>query len=313
MNIGIASECLSLIASCLASGIAIEPLPPKPGCVSRLRDFEDKRLSDFVLCSHMATYTLTNAIRDGLEGKPRVGTRIRELVEACLKLVGRNVCLGTSILLTPLATAAGIAISRGLVPTSELLAKLAREVIELATVEDSIELYKAIRAVAPSYVKPNDDVRAPNVWSPSFEKELVEGQWTLLKVLIEASSRDLVAREVVEGYPRVLKCVKVIEGARDLEEGCVRAFLELLASEVDTVVARKGGLALALRTLRLAREVLRGSKPIDYLDETLSEARVSPGSVADIVATALSLVVLKRVVEAYHDRIKLCVAAFTTR
>ncbi len=295
------------VATCLATGMALEPVPPKPGCVSRVRDFEDKKLSDFVTCSHLAVYPLTKAVRDGLEGVPRVGARIREVVELCILATGRNVCLGTAMLLAPIATGIGLAARAGKrVGVRELLS-IARSAVYSCGVDDSIELYRAVRLAAPSYVRPSDRVEAPNVWSPRFEEELREGGWTLGRVLEEASSRDIVAREIVEGFPRVARAVEIIEGFEDACEGCRKAFIELLASNVDTVVSRKVGEDFAKYVSYLAKRVLEGAESEDTLDRVLLEKRVSPGSIADIVAAALSLALLKRVCRALQDRIKLCI------
>lgn len=299
------AECATLIASSLASGIALEPLPHKPGCVSRLRDFEDKKLRDFVLCGFLATSPLTMAVIDGFTEHPRIGLRTKQIVELCIGVTGRNVCLGSSILITPLATAAGRALAHGYAPKPQLLAELARKVVEECGVEESIELYRAIRLASPSYVKPSDVTEAPNVWSSTFEEELRRGGWNLIRVLEDASKRDLVAREVVEGYPRTLA---ILSELRNLEEDTVSAYLKLLSMDVDTVVARKRGSMLAEVCRNLAKAILSGSLGIDALDRILVANRVTPGSVADIVAVAIALRILEQVLDLCQDRIKLCIA-----
>ncbi|NPA96716.1 MAG: hypothetical protein GXO32_03850 [Crenarchaeota archaeon] len=307
-------ECLTLLASCLAMGIALEPLPPKPGCVSRYRDFEDKKLSDFVVCSHLATPFLRSAIIDGVRGEPRVGLRIREIVESCIRVTGRNVCLGSSILIASIATGLGTYISTK--PTDldvHSILRFARGAVYSSSVEDSIELYRAIRLASPSYVKPSDRVGAPNVWSSAFEEELRRGGWTLARVLEDAASRDLVAREVIEGFPRTMRALEVIESSPSVEEGCVRAFIDALSRDVDTVVARKRGTDLAKRIQLIAMKVARGEASAEELDRLLVEERVTPGSVADIVAAASSLWALRRIWEAYQDRIKLCIMKILDR
>jgi len=297
-------ECATVLASSLASGIALEPLFHKPGCVSRLRDFEDKKLPDFVLCGLLAVAPLTMAVLDGLKREARIGLRVRQIVELCMGIVGRNVCLGTAILLTPLATAVGMALARSAALEPRTLTSLAREAVLECGVEESIELYRAIRLASPSYVRPSDETRAPNVWDPHFEESLRNGFWTLAKVLEDAAQRDLVSREIIEGYPRTLR---VLERLSLDEESVLHSFIELLSSDLDTVVARKGGVLLAEVCRSLARAVAEKRIGVEVLDKLMIFNRVSPGSTADIVATAISLHVLGRVAELLQERIKLCI------
>jgi len=71
-------------------------------------------------------------------------------------------------------------------------------------------------------------------------------------------------------------------------------FLELLANHLDTLIIRKAGLEEAKLVKKKAKEVLTGKLDLKEFDKILREKKDlrNPGSLADIMAVSLSLLIL---------------------
>ena len=67
----------------------------------------------------------------------------------------------------------------------------------------------------------------------------------------------------------------------------VRTFLTLLATEPDTFVIKKHGLAVAQETMMAARDVLDGKRTVEDLDAECISRDINPGSMADIVIASI--------------------------
>ena len=113
-----------------------------------------------------------------------------------------------------------------------------------------------------------------------------------------ARDRDLVARQLAEGYPDVFEVVlpalrEALERDRSIENAIIFSYLTQLARTPDTLIARKRGIEIAREASQKAAEVL--SRP-DRFDLALEEfdawlrldghAR-NPGATADLIAAAL--------------------------
>ncbi|MEM1541685.1 MAG: triphosphoribosyl-dephospho-CoA synthase [Ignisphaera sp.] len=296
----------------LALGIALEASAfPKPGNVHRLRDFDDTIYEDFIATAIESVYPLYRGIRRGYR-YGRSLDRLRIIYgDIILDMVGiskvisggGNTCLGTALLLSPLSVALGRnLILYGEINIDDLLSDACACFKKYSTVLDAIYFYRAIRIARPSYIKKSDVTgEFPSVWSKKYRQELIEKNLRLWNLIEYSSSYDIVAREIVECYPRSYTLSKYIL-ARLKNHGIwnraiVETYLYQLSSELDTLVVRKNGYEVAQRVKEEAKEVMKLCKEswtrclekLKAFDDKLASARVNPGSTADIVAVAISI------------------------
>ncbi len=308
-------ELLSAVIR-LAMGIALEVLGyPKPGNVHRLRDFSDTILEDFVVTSLIGVAYLYRAARRGAKiargEKPRVllGDAIFGMVSESREVSGGgNTCLGTSLLLAPLAAALGYLYTRKENVEAERLATEGTRLLrEFSTVSDAVEYYKAIRAASPSYLKPEDRTEPlPNVWDPQFAQKIIAKGYRLWDILSYSSKRDVVAQEVVSGYRVSLGASRYLRERLETHgywnRAVVETYLWVLSQIQDSVIVLKHGKELAEDVQKRARDLLgiveeswESSLPLlKEFDSYLGNRGVNPGSSADIVATAIALYAVEK-------------------
>ncbi|GAC1340080.1 MAG: triphosphoribosyl-dephospho-CoA synthase [Isosphaeraceae bacterium] len=249
----------------------LEATARKPGNVNRLRDFDDVGLVDFLLSAGAIVAPLENA-----RSLP-LGRTILLAVEATQKVVASNTNLGMILLLAPLAK----------VEEGRDLREGVSAVLESATIEDSRDLFRAIRLARPG-----------GLGRASAQDVNDEPTLSLRAIMSLARDRDLVARQLADGYPDVFEVVlpalrEALEQGRSLERAIVFSYLTQLARTPDTLIARKRGIEIAREASQKAAEVL--SRP-DRFDSALEEfdawlrldghAR-NPGTTADLIAAAL--------------------------
>ncbi len=292
-------------------GIALEVLGyPKPGNVHRLRDFSDTMLEDFVVTSLVGVAYLYKAARRGAKiargEKPRIllGDAIFGMVSESREVSGGgNTCLGTSLLLAPLAAALGYLYTRRESMESERLAAEGTRLLrEFSTVSDAVEYYKAIRVASPSYLRPEDYTEPlPNVWDPRFSQKIIARGYRLWDILVYSSKKDVVAREVISGYKISLGASRYLRERLEVHgywnRAVVETYLWVLSRVQDTVIVLKHGEELAKDVQNRARELLKiveeswenSLSLLKEFDSYLGSRGVNPGSSADIVATAIAL------------------------
>lgn len=301
----------------LASSIALEVAGyPKPGNVHRLRDFSDTLFEDFLVTAIIAEHYVFKAVMRGCKLargsslRTLVGDLIRNtIVESKRISGGGNTCLGSALLLYPLALASGYTLCRsGGALEATIIAECARNLIyEYSTVLDSIYFYSAIRAASPSYIKKSDVIEGlPSVWDEKYREKLLAGNYRLWDVLIYSSGSDIVCREVIEKYTRSLRNAlflrERLKTHGNWNLALVETYLYQLGKDVDTLIARKHGLHIAVEVSEKAREVLNSclvsrEKCLDTVwafDRELAERGINPGSSADIVVSTIALYVIQK-------------------
>jgi len=277
-------------------GPLLEAVTPKPGNVNRFRDFEDLTLYHFLFGNVAVVDILYEATEvgrlirrgDSQLSEANIGEMIKRAVQNAKAVQDANPNFGIIALEIPLVIA--LVISRHIYDAREI----AKRLIEHSTVRDTMEFYKAIRIANPKGVKSGVkyDVYDENVFDELFKDRIN------LKRLAEIScERELIFCEWINGYELSYKTflrLKELTEEFSLEEAVVRVFIELLASTPETLIIRKAGKAEAELVMRKAREVLDGNLSIDEFDSFLREKGDlrNPGSLADIMAIALSLLIL---------------------
>lgn len=282
----VSSERIALAAeiACL-----LEVSAPKPGNVTRLADFSDARYLDFLASAAIMGLVLRKATRAS------TGSLILDVVQETARAVGKNTNLGIALLFAPLAKAALLGGRRPL--RSRLHA-----VLMSLTPADGQKVYEAIRLAKPGGLGEMDhlDVRT------------TRGTVPLLTAMESAIKRDSIAREYATdfeitftiGAPTLEKCVRE---THDPEASIVQTYLTLLSRLPDSLIARKCGRQEAERVSGQAGRILamggafseKGQRRLRQWDRVLRTGgnRLNPGTTADLVASALFVVMLERGIE----------------
>ncbi|AFK23165.1 triphosphoribosyl-dephospho-CoA synthase [Pyrococcus sp. ST04] len=278
-------------------GSLVEVAVPKPGNVSRLRDFEDLTFYHFLFANTALIGPYIEAVKRGIllkEGKIKpnevgIGELIKTAVSNSKKYQDANPNFGVVTLSVPLI----VAISSG--ASIEDAGKVATNLIFNSTPLDSVEFYKAIRIANPKGIPKGVKY---DVYSDSSFKELIEDDINLWRLAEISCPRELIFCEWLHSYEITYETLEMLErlcGSLELEECIRKTFLELLARYEDTLILRKAGKEEAKLVKEMARKVLHGTLKIEYFERFMSERGDlrNPGSLADIMAVALSLLFCK--------------------
>lgn len=247
----------------------------KAGNVHPQRSFSDVNIDDFLQSALAIAPLFADAERRG------VGGLVLTAIQATRRVVRTNTNLGIVLLLAPLA------VSRLDRPLDEAVV----EVLENLTVEDSRQVYEAIRLACPGGMG-------------EVAEEDVHGEPTLplQKVMALAQKRDLIARQYVNGFHEVLNeglpaLLRGLEEWGNLEDAIIGTHLEFLAHHPDSLIVRKCGMAVAEDASRRAQDVLNDGWPLSEtghqafaaFDAWLREDgnRRNPGTSADLVTACI--------------------------
>ncbi len=240
---------------------------PKPGNVDRCHDYPDTRLEHFLASAIMVRPVFDEAEKTG----GRVGRLIRDAVMRTNGHSGGNTHFGAFILLVPLVLGGDI--------------EGARRVIAGTDVQDAVDFYAAFALTSVRVLK-SDEL---DVNDPASVAAIRERGMTLADIMAHSAPRDMVAREWTNGFALTRRCADLLHAHRCGREAIVAAFMEILASEPDTFIAKKHGMAAAERTMRQAAEVLEGSRDLAAFDADCVSAGINPGSIADITIAGIYL------------------------
>ena len=275
------------VAAAAQLACLLEASAPKPGNVSPGRHFADTRYEDFLASAAAIGGPLADA------GTRSVGATVRLAIESTRRWTSSNTNLGIVLLLTPLARAAvGLPQS-----TNAGLREALRRVLDATTVEDARDVYAAIRLASPGGLGQADSQDVAS-----------EPDVTLLAAMRLASHRDGIAREYATAFEVTFETgAPALERARQdglpWDDAVVETFLSVLASNPDTHVVRRAGVAAAEEVSAWARQTLSaggvrstaGRRAIDEMDIGLRDARNlrNPGTTADLTTAAIFVELLK--------------------
>jgi triphosphoribosyl-dephospho-CoA synthase len=139
----------------------------------------------------------------------------------------------------------------------------------------------------------------------------------LLDAMRLASDRDLIARQYAEGFHHVLTWIvpwltsALVEKRWSIGDAVVRAYLQLLAAEPDSLIARKRGPELAKNASARAARVLDCGLPgdpdyraavadFDFWLRSDHHHR-NPGTTADLIAAGLFACLRDGIIRAPFD------------
>ncbi|NJE54623.1 triphosphoribosyl-dephospho-CoA synthase [Thermococcus sp. 21S9] len=277
------------------TGPLVEATVPKPGNVSRRRDFEDLSIYNFLVAYPALTGVYHEAIkraesiRSGLlrPNEAGIGELIRRSVEASKRVQDANPNFGVIVLSIPLLM--GLSMTRKIREGGEK----AKLLLEESTVRDTMELYRAIRIANPKGLPSGVKY---DVYSEKAFEELFRDRINLSGIAEISRGRELVFREWIEGYRLTYetfeRLAERIPGP--LEETVVGVFIELLAENLDTLILRKAGRDEAELVREKARDVVEGKLSLEEFDAFMREKGDlrNPGSLADVMAVSLGLLFL---------------------
>jgi triphosphoribosyl-dephospho-CoA synthase len=300
------------ISQSLELAILLEASAHKPGNISLVTNFENTRFEHFLASAVAATPSFELAAERGTavaEGKSTLTEiGLGQLIKDCVAEVdawqhGGNTLLGTIILLSPIAVAAGMT-SVGTAFEARRLRKALKLIVESTTPEDAVNLYKAIKIANPGGLGEAPDL---DINDPESESRILRENVSLFQVFKIAEKYDTICSEWVNNYPLTFDMAypilaQKLRNGTDLNEAIIHTFLEVLANVPDTFIARKVGLERSRKVSANARKVLDlgglktadGTKSLHRFDNQLRRSNnlLNPGTTADIIGAALSLCVL---------------------
>lgn len=273
-----AAVAAALQAACLAELTAI-----KPGNVHIYADGHGMAVGDF---RQSAACILDPLTAPGLP----LGRRVFEAVARTRAAVGCNTNLGIVLLCAPLTAAA-------LEGRGGPLRRRLRRVLAGLTAEDSRDVFAAIRLAEPGGLGAAErhDVRGP---APA----------RLLDAMAAAADRDRIARQYVTAFADVFgigrrRLRRAMTRWGDRDWATTSAYLGFLSHFADSHVSRKQGPAVATKVQEMARRLdlmLSRSRTPDRLkpallaaDRAFKEAKINPGSSADLTVASLLVVALE--------------------
>jgi triphosphoribosyl-dephospho-CoA synthase len=300
------------ISQCLELAILLEASADKPGNVNRTAGFQGTRYEHFLASAVALSVPFELAAETGFrvsEGKINVDqVEIGRTIEDCVKEIrvwqhGGNTLLGSIIMLSPLAVAAGMTNHADYGPEMSHLRKNLRLVVESTTPRDAVNVYEAIRTASPGGLGKSPEL---DVNDPASMDRILNERITLCQVFRIAEKYDRLCAEWTNNYPITFDLARPalleqLDKHKNLDDAIVYTFLKVLAQYPDTLIARKTNTKKAKQVSNTAKQILKlgfdtpkAKKKLRQFDTQLrkSSNQLNPGTTADITATALALILL---------------------
>ncbi len=307
-------EIADHVSRCLELAILLEVSAyPKPGNVHRTADFTGTRYEHFLASAVAVTSHFRKAAERGIavsgeEIAPThagVGKAAKDAVRSVDQWQnGGNTLLGSILLLSPLAIAAGMTLAERKISLSRLRENL-KLIVESTTPVDAVDVYEAIALANPSAL---GQVPKLDVTDPTSKQRILKEHVTLFEVFKIAADYDSIASEWVKNYPITFDLgypffVEQLRSTKDINVATVHTFLEILSRIPDTFIARKVSVGKAEDVSAQAEQVLdkgglttrTGTQQLWNLDKRLRDPThaLSPGTTADITQAVLALAILE--------------------
>ena len=281
---------------------------PKLGNIHRTRDFDNTRFEHFLagiaaiqpsfrkLCENILA---TSIKKNQNFGFVRLGDFFKNAAKEMIKWQkGGNVLLGHILIMAPLASASTICLKLNLFNFSDFKYYL-NKIIDDSTVNDTINLYKAIRICSPGGL---GKIKKYDVYDDHSIKEIQKDKITLKKIFELSKEYDLISLEYSTGFSIILNeglpyFFRAFNQYNDINIATVNTYLKLLSMHPDTLIVRKSGLKSAQYVSNLASKIIQiggisseeGLKLTFNLDKDLhrKEGKMNPGTTADLITGIL--------------------------
>lgn len=240
---------------------------PKPGNVDRCHDYPETRLEHFLA----STIFARPALEEAELAKGRIGEIIKHAIRDTNCHNGGNTHFGAFLLLIPLVYGRDI--------------PGAMTAISKTDSSDAIAFYKAFAMTSVKVHSTDElDVNDPHTLTLIRERDM-----SLLDVMQHSAANDMIAREWVTGFPLSRRGADLLKENGPGRESIVQTYLNLLATEPDTLIIKKHGIEVARETMMAARDVLEGKRSVEDLDAECIRRDINPGSTADIIIASIYL------------------------
>ena len=271
------------IAECAKRACLLEAgAYPKPGNVGPRHDFSDLTYCDF----KKAAEVIVPAVRGAAEGK-QIGASILRAMEDMSEVCRSNANLGIVLLLVPLAKGAMVS------ENPEEVAENATEEVARSSIEGAVDFVRAVRVAKPFLLYNKLDARLEKT-----EEEVRKKKMSFAGLMKVSAKKDMVAEELLNGFEKSLFAYRTLireQKKVNVNDAICQTYLELLAKNVDTLVARKFGKKKAEWVKRRAKKALSlggmktrvGREEILKFDSELRTERINPGSSADILCAGI--------------------------
>lgn len=256
---------------------------PKPGNVDRHRDLPDLHFEHFLAGAVGARAGLERAAA----GDP-VGESFERAVAGMAEQRGGNTQFGCLLLLVPLVRAAA---------ADDLTPAGVERVVESTTVDDAAGFYRAFEHVEVAVDDPPPGTPELDVSRGADAVPTLRERGLSLADVMALNDSDGNAREWRRGFERTFEAADAIaDDDGPVSDRVARAFLDLLASEPDSLVATRHGDDVAAAVTEWAADAWGDSEATERLADALVAENVNPGTTADIACAAV-FVALERGVE----------------
>ena len=194
------------VSKCLELAILLETSANKPGNVNRANGFERTRYEHFLASAVAMSPSFEIAAERGIAVSQKNlgldGIELGLIIKNCVMSVnawqhGGNTLLGTAILLSPIAVAAGMTYYKEQALNIQELRENLKLIVESTTPEDAVNVYEAIRIANPGGLGKVSDLDVND--SNSVDK-IRKDRTSLYHVFKLASDYDLVCSEWVSNY-----------------------------------------------------------------------------------------------------------------
>ncbi len=292
--------------------VFLDIITPKPGNVNRYHDHPDTRLIHFGASITRLAPPLYYAAIAGYEQQVHLGELIKTAVQRTMGPHNKNTLLGTILLLIPLAVAAGSCLRTKLNSQHQLHIML-KELLNNTTVEDAIEVIRALQIANPGGAIPQSpewkaEQQALNFQSPRTLQLIQKEGYTLLTLQKLAAKYDDVAKEYATNFSYIFdelypQFIQALNHYSIIENAVLATFMWALSQRPDTFILRKVGLETAnmikLQAQEYYQRLLRTPnrqwqtllKPFD--DHLRSQgSTLNPGTTADLLSGAIFVALL---------------------
>lgn len=289
------------LAELLETACLMEVMSPKPGNVGPGKNFADASIEDFLKSARAISPILAAGSPEFESNGPHpqgsvpsspghavhhhgsrgLGDVILNAVQATRTVVQHNTNLGIILLLAPLA----------MVPREQTLSQGIAAVLSSTTVNDSRQVYEAIRIAQPTGLGQTDEQDLCN--EPTVD---------LVECMRLAADRDMVAAQYANGFEQVLRCGQdwlreAAETSLPQPQQITLLSVRLLAAFGDSLIARKCGQQMSDEVRDKAQKLLisgwpakdESSRQYAEFDSFLRADgnRRNPGTTADLVTAIL--------------------------
>ena len=262
------------LQQCVTMACLLDVIAPKPGNVHRGADFEDATFLDFAASAVAIGPIIAQAPNQGL------GPTILGAVQATRQVTATNTNLGIILLLAPLASVADQPDPAG------AIGKVLRQTSE----QDALDLFRAIRLAGAGGLGQVAEMDATQDESQPTD---------ILSAMELARERDTIAELYVTDFRALFQTIlpQLVSHCHEYGpiHGLIASHVALLASQPDTLIARKCGKQVAAEASQRAAQITgqvgseewwRALSDLDFWLRADGNRR-NPGTTADLLTAAM--------------------------